>query len=135
METRKYLLPFTIVGASLFLESCNNNVLDPQFEPEISNTTDSFEFQATDVRDVSQTVQYTWQNSGTMANINQSGSISAGSATLTINDADGTEIYRADLSETGTFITSAGKAGNWSISLSLSGFDGTLNFSSEKRTP
>lgn len=119
----------------LFFGGCSSNVLDTQFEPEISNKSDSFQFQATDVKNVTQTVQYTWQNSGTMANVNQASSLSSGSGTLTINDGDGVAVYQKNLNENGTFISATGKAGSWGIILKLSEVDGTINFRTEKRTP
>ncbi len=113
---------------------CSNNTISPKFEPEISNKTDTFEFQATSVENVSQTLQYTWQNTGTVANINQANSLSSGTATITIKDASGIEVYNKDLKENGTFVSGEGTDGAWRIVVNLSGVDGTLNFRVEKRT-
>ena len=135
MKIKKIWIQFYTVLIFLFLVNCSSNTLDPQFEPEIINNPDAFQFQATDLSKVSESLTYSWQNSGPMANINQSCSIGSGSAVLTINDADGTEVYRKDLSDNGTFVTVSGKAGNWHILVNLSGVNGTLNFRAEKRTP
>ena len=131
---RNLILVLAIVSL-LVVESCSDNTLGPQFEPEIINKTDSFEFQATGVTDVTQSLQYTWNNSGPIANINQASSISAGSATLTIKDAAGTVVYQKPLGENGSFITVTGSAGDWIIIVTLQDLNGTLNFTAEKRTP
>lgn len=129
-----YLQVFTVL-LFLGLLGCNNNALDPKFEPEIINNPDAFAFQATDLKKVSQNLEYSWDNSGTMANINQACSISSGTATLIVNDAGGTEVYRKNLSDNGTFVTVSGKTGIWHILVNLSNLNGTLNFRAEKRTP
>lgn len=128
---------FVILMAALWLilAGCKNTVTNPAFEPEISNQTDSFEFQATDVRDVNQTVSYDWENTGTQANINQATTITAGSAALRVRDAAGNIVYENDLGKNGSFVSQAGAAGTWQISLQLSDYSGTLNFRLEKRTP
>lgn len=118
----------------LLFFACSKNTISPQFEPEISNKTDTFEFQATSVENISQTLQYTWQNTGKVANINQANSLSSGTATITIKDASGAEVYNKDLKENGTFVSGEGTVGAWRIVVNLSGVDGTLNFRAEKRT-
>jgi hypothetical protein len=60
--------------------------------------------------------------------VDQSGTISAGTATLTIRDAAGTQVYTKSLTTTGSFVTSAGQSGAWTIQLVLNGVSGTLNF-------
>ncbi len=117
----------------LFVGCGGGNVLNPQFQPQISNQTDNFQFQATGVTNVSQTLQYTWQNTGTQANVNQACSITGGMATLAIRDAAGTMVYSGDLSANGTFQTLAGTAGAWRIEVVLSSLSGTLNFRVQKR--
>ena len=115
------------------LFGCGGGKLGPQFQPEISNIADNFQFQATAVTNVTQTLQYTWQNSGTIANVNQACIITAGTATLTIKDSSGTQVYSNNLSQNGTFVTNAGTTGNWTIIVSLSNLNGTLNFRAQKR--
>ena len=96
----------------------------------MANLTDSFQLQATDITDVTATVTYTWQNTGTTANVNQATVKNAGAAVLTISDADGTQVYSQDLAANGTFQTSAGTAGSWTIRVVLTEFSGTVNFRS-----
>ncbi len=109
-------------------------MLNPKFQPEVANLTDNFQFQATGVTNVSQTLNYTWQNTGTAANVNQATTLTAGSATLTIFDASGTQVYTRSLTDNGTFATSTGTTGAWRINLALSGVSGTLNFRVQKKT-
>jgi len=127
----------SILGVFLLLLSCSveTNTLSPQFEPEIINNTDSFEFQATGVDNVSQMLTYTWKNTGTQANINQASTITSGSATLKIEDANGEVVYQKDLNENGNFSSVFGFSGNWKIIITLLKMSGDINFSVEKRTP
>ena len=98
------------------------------FQPEIINNPDNFEFQATNTQNVSATVQYTWSNSGTMASVNHSSAVTSGTTSVTILDANGTEVYQSSLLATGTPSTAAGVAGNWTIRVTLTNCYGTLNF-------
>ena len=112
----------------------DDDVLDPQFEPEVANNIDSFQFQATGVNGVTQTLTYTWRNTGTQANVDQSCALTGGSATLVLSDSTGAEIYARGLSENGSFTSSAGQAGNWTIRVVLDDVKGTLNFRVQKST-
>lgn len=110
----------------------SSNPIAPQFQPEVINNVDSFSFQVTGVQNASSTLNYSWQNSGTTATVNQSASISGGSATLVILDASGTQVYSRSLSLNGTFVSTAGTTGLWTIRVVFSGTDGTVNFRSDK---
>jgi len=117
------------------MSACGSNrsdPLSPAVQPEIINNTDAFSFQVTGVSNASATLDYTWQNTGTVATVNQSASISAGSATLIIRDAAGTQVYSRSLSDNGTFSTSAGTAGTWTIRVVFTNTSGTVNFRSDK---
>ena len=102
------------------------------FQPEIANVPDNFQLQATGVTNVSNTFEYTWQNSGTTANVNQATTVSAGSAQLTILDATGAQVYTRALADNGTFPTTAGTSGSWKIRMVLTNYSGTLNFRAQK---
>ena len=110
----------------------SDNLLGPDNQLEVTNNTDTFQAQASNMVDITQTLPYTWQNTGTTANVDQSGTITGGSGTLRILDADGTQVYSRSLTETGTFVTTAGIPGAWSIEVALSGTSGTLNFRVQK---
>ena len=123
-------LGFLLILVSL-LSACSNNSLAP-FEPQIGNIQDSFQLQATNVSNVSTTLVYTWNNSGTRATINHSTTTTAGSTLLVIKDAAGTTVYSKALSPSLNERTSVGVAGSWSITLTLTNYSGTLNFRAQK---
>jgi hypothetical protein len=120
------LLIATVAGCG------GGSALNPKFQPQVTNQPDNFQFQSTGVTNVTQTLQYTWQNSGTMANVNQATTVTSGSATLTIRDAANTQVYMANMSANGTFVTNAGTTGAWTIQVTLSNFSGTINFRVQK---
>lgn|SRR5690348_3158305 len=109
-----------------------NSALSPQFQPQVANLQDNFQFQTTGVKNVSQTLTYTWQNTGTGASINQACTVAPGTAFLHLRDASGKTVYSADLAANGTFSSVAGTAGAWTIEVVLSNINGTLNFRVQK---
>ena len=122
------------VGCLTFLATCGGTTI-ARFQPEIRNLTDTFEFQVTNAKNVSQNLQYNWENTGTSADVNQACIIQGGSAELMIRDSQNTVVYSANLANNGTFITNAGVAGTWKIQVALSGLNGTINFRAQKHTP
>jgi len=124
-----------LTAALLFvgIAACDGgNLIGPENEPEVTNAADNFQWQVSNLSNVSQTLTYTWQNTGTMADVNHATGPSGGSATLTIRDADGTQVYGRGLSDNGTFQTNTGSSGGWTIVVELSGADGTFNFRVQK---
>lgn len=133
MKNARRTLGVGMVAAAMMLgviSGCGsaNSALNPAFQPQVSNLADNFQFQTTGITNVSQTVQYTWQNSGTHASINQACSINPGSAFVTIRDAAGNTVYSADLASNGTFTSIAGTSGAWTIQVAFSNTSGTVNF-------
>lgn len=119
----------TIVGVAAAL-ACNNSLAP--FQPEITNAPNTFQLQATGLQNVTTTLDYVWQNDGTVANVNQATVLPAGSATITISDANHVAVYHNDLTVNGTMVTSAGSPGNWIIHVALSNASGTLNVRAQK---
>ena len=121
----------------LVFPSCSKNSLD-EFNPEISNNAGNFQLQATDVTKVTDNLEYLWINPGTKANpnvkanIDHSSVIDKGTATIKIFDSEGTEVYSRDLNEDGSFTSSYGAPGTWTIRVELSKVSGTLNFRVEE---
>lgn len=109
-----------------------NSALNPKFQPQVANVADNFQFQTTGITNVTQVLDYNWQNSGIRATINQSCAITAGTGMLTIRDAQGIAVYSGDLKANGTFTSIAGTAGTWVIHIDLSNTNGTLNFRAQK---
>lgn len=103
------------------------------FQPQINNAPDNFQFQATGVTNVTWTFNYTWSNSGTGASVNQSTTVTSGTATVTLYDANGAQVYTNDLSANGTFTTGTGVAGNWRIKVVFTNYSGpAVNFRAQK---
>ena len=125
---------YFLLGLALFVGACtaDGNVIGPENQLEVSNTPDTFQWQVSALSAVTQTLTYTWVNGGTTANVNQSSSLGSGSADLRITDSDGTEVYSRSLASNGTFQTGTGTAGNWTVTVTLSKANGTLNFRLEK---
>ncbi|MGI9625339.1 MAG: hypothetical protein ACR2QM_00770 [Longimicrobiales bacterium] len=109
----------------------DNTPLD-QFDPEISNLTDSFQLQATGLTGVTTTIDYAWQNTGTMADIDQSGVLTSGTARVIILDSSATQVYDGDLMTTGSYQSIAGTTGAWVIRLVTNNAQGDLNFRVQK---
>jgi hypothetical protein len=125
------ILIVTLLG--VLTSGCrSNNSLAP-YQLEVGNNPDSFQFQVTGVKNVTTTVEYSWQNSGPAASINQSSAISGGSATVELYDPDQVMRYSKGLGENGTFQSETGKAGTWKIRVILNNLNGTLNFRMQKK--
>jgi hypothetical protein len=132
MPRRRAWIP---VALALLAFACgDSNPVGPSNQPEIGNNTDNFQFQASNLAGTTQTLSYSWQHTGTVANINQSGAVSAGDTRLILRDGAGNAVYDADLKNTGTFMSSIGTAGTWRIEVRLQNVTGTLNFRVQKRS-
>jgi hypothetical protein len=126
---------FALLLVGILTVSCGDeNPIGPVNQPEIGNNADSFQFQASHLSRTTQTLSYSWSHTGTIANVNQSGAMTAGDARLVITDSSGNRVYDADLRTTGTFTTSGGAAGTWRIEVRLQDVSGTLNFRVQKRS-
>ena len=110
----------------------SGQALGPANQLEVTNSPDNFQAQATALDNVSQTLTYTWQMSGTVANVDQSGTVTGGDGTLTILDDTGAQVYTKTLAQTGSFQTSAGTAGAWTIRIELGAVSGALNVRVQK---
>jgi hypothetical protein len=120
-------------AVALLLVACGDSTFGLGVEPEIRNLTDNFEFQVSNLDNLSNVVIYTWHNTGTVANVNQSATVTDGSARLEILDAAGALVYARSLTDNGTFVTDPGQTGSWTIRVVLTEADGTLNFRVQKR--
>lgn len=121
---------FAAIAAAALTLACHDSLAP--FQPEISNLPDNFQLQATNVKNVTTTLDYNWQNTGTTANVNQATVLTAGTATVTIQDAQSVQVYTKDLTANGTFQTTAGAAGTWKIHVVITNASGTLNFRVQK---
>jgi hypothetical protein len=89
--------------------------------------------QASDVTDVGTLLQYSWENTGTLASVDHSTTTAGGAAGLVIKDASGTTVYDQGLVASLNEDTSSGSAGTWTITVALSDYSGTLNFRVQKK--
>lgn len=122
--------------AGIVAAGCSSSNTTPpplvNFQPEIINTQDNFQFQATALTDVVATVAYSWSNTGTRATINHSSAISAGSTVLEVFDADNALVYSDSLKASASDATAVGTTGLWRVRVTLYQVDGTVNFRAEK---
>lgn len=124
-----------LFGSALLwlLSGCEDDNPVGSIEPTIINNSELFSFRADNLESVDTVVQYGWSNAGNSANIDQSSSISSGSATLRITDADRMEVYARSLSENGSFTTPAGASGVWVVRLEFRNTSGAINFKVQRR--
>jgi len=131
-STNRLSMALTMLALLAAAACGSDNVLGPDNQLQVANNPDTFEWQATALDNVSQTLSYDWTMTGTAANVNQSSGVTAGSATLTVRDDAGTVVYSASLGSNGTFTTDTGVAGTWSVEVRMNGTSGMLNFRLEK---
>jgi hypothetical protein len=129
-----FVRTLSITVLLVVLSACGDSksALDPKFQPQVGNQPDSFQFQTTGITNVTQTLHYVWQNNGIAATINQACSVTGGMATITLKDASGWAVYSADLRANGTFPSTTGTSGAWTIDVVLTNVSGTLNFRVQK---
>jgi hypothetical protein len=125
---RRTTLSLWALAGALGLAACNNNTVGPNDNLQVSDSTDAFAFSDGLLAQDTQTLTYTWQNTGTIADVHQTSAVTSGSPNLTIRDNDGKPVYVTTLSDTGSFQTSAGAAGAWTVELDLQGVSGYLQF-------
>jgi hypothetical protein len=118
--------------ALMFMALACSDAASPGIEPEVINLTDSFEYQVSSVQDYSGVVDYSWSNTGTQANVDQSTTVASGTLALQIRDASGTLVYEGSLADNGSFQTEAGVAGSWTVRLLYNEMSGTVNFRAQK---
>jgi len=124
-----------LVAVLIALSGCGSDPTDPlaQFEPQVTNSTDSFQLQASNVTDVGTTLQYSWENTGTQASVDHSTTTVGGVAGLVIKDASGATVYEQGLTPSLNEDTSSGSTGTWTIRVVLNAYSGTLNFRVQKK--
>jgi hypothetical protein len=128
-------LAATVTALALSLSACGGSApIQPQYQPQIVNLTDSFEFQLTNVQNGAGSLTYTWQNSGTKATVDRSSAITAGAVTLTLRDAGNTVVYQGALSgASGSVASGTGTAGAWTVVVDFTNTTGTINFRCQKQ--
>ena len=122
------------VALALLLAACSGgSVLAPQFQPQVANNPDNFQFQATGVTNVTQVLTYRWSCSSGTASVNPATTTTSGSVSMVIKDGAGATVYSGNVPPSGTFNTSpAGSVGMWTIELTFTDYSGTINFRVQK---
>lgn len=135
MNTRQVagLLLTVVALVALSVAGCDDNDSLAPFEPEIVSNADKFEFQATGLTGVTDTITYTWQNSSTGAIVDHSSAVTGGSTRVVIFDDADTQVYSSALKPSAQENTSTGQAGAWRIRVELVDTEGTLNFRVQKQ--
>ena len=116
-----------LLVAAVLVAGCKDETLAP-FEPEIGNQTGTFQFQITEAKDVTTVLNYSWQNDTEVANVNQACAMTSGEGTLTILDANQQVMYSRNLMDNGTYASSTGASGLWTIRVTLKKTYGAINF-------
>ena len=95
----------TVLVALLMLSSCGDDEgnLLADFQNELSNTPDQFALQVSEIMEVTDNVEYTWNITGEVASVDQSTVLSTGTAMIEISDSNGTIVYNKDLTVDGNF--------------------------------
>lgn len=124
-------------GATLALlvfgAACGDNGTAPApgIQPQIVNNTNAFSYQLTNLNNVTGTYEYTWQNTGTLAKVSHASNAGAtGTATVTLRDAAGTQVYTGPFATTGEVVSSpAGMAGAWTVIVTYANYSNAqVNF-------
>jgi len=125
--------PIVVVVSVALVAGCSSPT-SPGVQPEITNVVDNFQYQVTNIRNHTHEATYVWHNTGGTATVNQATTVTGGSATLILLDADGVQVYSRSLAENGTFTSAAGVAGSWTIRVTYSAASATVNFRVQKAT-
>jgi len=119
------------LAALALVVACGDGPTAPGIQPQITNLTDAFSYQVSAIQSFTGTYTYTWQNTGTVAKITHASDAGAtGTATLTVKDAAGTQVYSGELVSSGQPLTApAGVAGAWTVKVVYSNYSNTqVNF-------
>jgi hypothetical protein len=123
------------LAACLVFSGCSDSPpTSPGIQPQIANLPDDFSYQVSNVRYYTGSASYSWQNTGISANVNQATTVTSGSMTLVITDANAMQVYSRSLGDNGTFVTADGVVGTWTIRVTYAGASGTVNFRVQKKT-
>lgn len=131
-RTRVFVVGCIVALGAFVATGCSDSPVSPGVNPEVANLTDTFQFQVTSMANYTQTLSYSWENTGTVANVDQSCAITDGSGTLVLLDANGTQVYSRNLNLGGSMSSTTGVAGTWTIRVSFTNTDGTINFRAQK---
>ena len=120
-----------LIVLALVAACSSDSTAPPGIQPQVTNNTDAFSYQVSAIDNFTGTNTYTWQNTGTVAKITHASDAGpTGTATLTVQDAAGTQVYSGQLLSSGEPLTApAGVAWAWTIKIVYSNYSNTqVNF-------
>jgi hypothetical protein len=133
MRRTRRISPYVTLALAL-LAGCDTRLPTlPKFEPQVINLPNDFGLQVSALEQVTTEVEYTWQNDSSSTSVVQAPSNLTGDALLFILDGAGTQVYQRSLAENGTFMTTAGVPGEWTVRLQLSDASGALSVRLKKQ--
>lgn len=95
----------------------------------VCNETNGFSY-GKNVSMETSTEEFPWENTMGQGEVHWGANAGMGSVTVTIQDADGTQVYRDSHSSTGqkgsSTTTSSGTPGEWTIRIEFSGYTGQM---------
>ena len=134
MPRTRFVAPYALAALAL-LAACDTRVVtEPVYQPQIINVRNDFAYQITGLEEFTSDVVYTWESDGRPASVLQAPQVLTGDATLFIADGAGAQVYQRSLGENGTFTTTAGAPGTWTVRLKFLEASGSATFHLTKPT-
>jgi len=138
-------LAVALILSSVSILACDvsDNIVGPENQLEVRNVADTFEFHVTALDEVSDTLTYSWENTGTSANFDQAHDRTGGGVLIEVRDADSHLMalaFRQCSSECPGEIpwssqTETGTSGMWTIAVFLWKASGDVGFALHKHEP
>ena len=119
------LAAFVVLGC---LDSIVREI-DSTNDPKETNNANEFRYRVSDMRNVNDRLQFVWTNSGPRAHFHHNSFIHHGYGIVMINDANGVLVDSTLLELNLEADTKAGTPGDWTITLTLAGARGRVDFS------
>jgi hypothetical protein len=124
----RFVAPYAL-AALVLLTACDTRVVtEPEYQPQVVNVRNDFAYQVTGLEEFTSDVLYQWESDGRAASVLQAPSVLTGTALLFIADGAGVQVYQRSLGENGTFTTTAGTPGTWTVRLKFSEASGSATF-------
>lgn len=120
-----------LIAAGTLSVGCLDSIvreLGPENDPIVTNTASGFRFQAEDLENVNDRVSWVWTNSAPQASFHHDSFIHHGYGIVMITDAAGVLVDSTLLELNLESETRVGTAGDWTITLTLAGARGRVDF-------
>jgi len=133
---RTRLFASSALFALALFAACDTRVVtEPEFQPQVINVRNDFAFQVVGLDQFTSDVVYSWASDGTAASVTQTPTLLTGDATLFVADGSGAQVYQRSLGENGTFMTTAGVPGTWTVRIKFQETSGSAAFHLTKPLP